>query len=905
MKTIVQSLILLLWIAAGSITTYGQQTDNVDKIIAYGRERLLAVTDLNNKNDKAGLSSQNQYIVSLHTADVLGNGDENMDREFIKQKSLSTSTGQGSFFIGDATDLDKLNGLLKEQNSKSDIKTYLLFVDYVPMVYKKVLPASTTLGSLLKGSDKADSIIAQQATDVAASIIDAITQPFIDAQKGTQLLYCGFLKFKVYENSSVSRRNFNVYYPRNNVENGEAGNIYQNILSYYIQSVKFYSNNKVGFVSNMITALGNNNRDYKTLLALVNDGSFLQISSPDKMEEVLKTVDANAFSGLPANYRIHALKVLSAGAIPDNREVIIDQLLESVRNGNDADAVLAAMRQPNDKVPDKIVVTQSSVTGGGANSNVQDNPKKGLCLLQCITEEVGDKKLGIYGGDNYQRLIKSLIDVCYLSPTFKKQAKDLNDNYLNATGDNIPDRVIFYTYNSFWSKVSPLLTNSNYVTTPKIDWNVSYLRNCGLEVQKELFFSYLTPNTTLSKKVLNPFEPIVFENKADLGLLTELNETSVPSDHIVPAIILKYADDKAWNETTSDATMAAIDAASLATGYGELKAGITGIRKAWILFDMVNAGINLSVNASAYDDPKIKELLGYYNLATGGIALTRMGTGAVRSVKNYYTALKAEQTAMSAVSIRNFLKSVKDNADNIKDLKPEDAAQINVYLQKLKAEAKARALSNLEGSVDDAVAAIGKAAKQDWVADLFKNADLAAFKKSLQTDASLRKFGQYLSIEEEAVIKYYTTPSGYKDFNRALRGEIPMTDFYKDYERALNQALNKLPKSDRTVYRGLGKEGSEYFKTLKKGDEFTEVGFTSSSLEDDIAEHFMTKNGGNTVLIWKSKSGVLISETSEASFESEVLFKSNKRFKIVDKTFKARYSESDPLVQEIYLEEIE
>lgn len=711
MKTIVQSIILFLWIAAGGVNTYAQQTERINKIITYGREKLLAITDLNNRNDKAGFSGRNQYILSVSTSDIPGNasaasGDEDLDREFIKQKKLTTGGQQGSFLIETATDLDKLNDLLKEQNSKSDIKTYLLFVDYVPMVYKKVLPTTTTLKSLLQSKDKSDAAIAEQASDLAASIVDGITQPFIEAQKGTQVLYCGFLKFKVYENNVLSHREFNLYYPRNNVENVEVSGIYQTILANYVHSVKYFSNDNVGFVTNMIKALGNNNKDYKTLLALINDGGFLQITSADKMEEVLKTVDANAFSGLPAGYRIHALKVLSSETIPDSKEVLIDQLLETIRDESDADKILAAMSQINDKVPDNIVVTQSSSREEAVpNGQVVANPKKGLCLLQCITEEVGDKKLGVYGANNYQRLIKALIDVCYLSPNFKEQAKTLNDNYLNATGDKIPDRVIFYTYNSFWSKISPLFASSNYVTVPKIDWNISYFKNCGLEVQNELFLGYLAPNTSISNKVLNPFEPIIFENKADLGLLTELNETSVPSDHIVPAIILKYADDKAWNETTTDATMAAIDAASLATGYGELKAGITGLRKAWVLFDMINAGVNLGVNTAAYDNPGIKELLGYYNLATGAVAIGRMATGAVKSVTNYYAALKkAEKTAMSATAIRQFLKSVKENSENIKDLKPEDIAQINAYLQKLKAEAKARGLSNLEGSVDDAVA---------------------------------------------------------------------------------------------------------------------------------------------------------------------------------------------------------
>ena len=59
-----------------------------------------------------------------------------------------------------------------------------------------------------------------------------------------------------------------------------------------------------------------------------------------------------------------------------------------------------------------------------------------------------------------------------------------------------------------------------------------------------------------------------------------------------------------------------------------------------------------------------------------------------------------------------------------------------------------------------------------------------------------RKFTKELSLEEEAVLRFYTTKEGYKNFNRALRGEIPITDFYLSQKNLMNQALKKLPTSN-------------------------------------------------------------------------------------------------------------
>ena len=44
---------------------------------------------------------------------------------------------------------------------------------------------------------------------------------------------------------------------------------------------------------------------------------------------------------------------------------------------------------------------------------------------------------------------------------------------------------------------------------------------------------------------------------------------------------------------------------------------------------------------------------------------------------------------------------------------------------------------------------------------------------------------------------------------------------------------------------------------------------------------------------------------SQSGFEGEILLKSDRTFIIENKTFKPRFDELDPLIQEIYLKEIE
>ena len=98
---------------------------------------------------------------------------------------------------------------------------------------------------------------------------------------------------------------------------------------------------------------------------------------------------------------------------------------------------------------------------------------------------------------------------------------------------------------------------------------------------------------------------------------------------------------------------------------------------------------------------------------------------------------------------------------------------------------------------------VGKVTKIQINEDLKKllsNEDYRKIYNDFVTGKVTRKFTKELSLEEEAVLRFYTTKEGYKNFNRALRGEIPITDFYISQKNLMNQALNKLPKYNKPVY---------------------------------------------------------------------------------------------------------
>jgi hypothetical protein len=466
----------------------------------------------------------------------------------------------------------------------------------------------------------------------------------------------------------------------------------------------------------------------------INETSLMACTSADSISQMLASIPVQVFGGFSSPLRIHILQVLAGDEIPEPRESLVCSLIEQTP-ASQADDLLTALRAADPYTPAQIIdITVTDPASGGGVVNTIANPKYGACLLECVTEELNDKFLGIWGGDNYHRLILGLTAMCYKAPSFLQQVKQLNDAYSDSATDKIPDRLIVYTYNSLWNKIALTFMNASYVSIPAIDWSVSYINNCQLAITKQLFLTYLTSPAPISTTPLDPFAPIVFENNSDLGLLTDLN-TTPSNDYVVPAIVMKYADEKATDETLTAAVMATIDVASLATGYGELQAGITGARKAWVLFDMVNAGINLTVNVANYDNnPTVKQILGYYNLITGGISVTRMATGAVRSI---YNGIKTQQTVLTALQIRQFLASVKGGGTDLAALSAEDMTTMQSFVTRLQAEANARGLTNVAQEATDALTALNNASMA-WIDALGLTADVkAALKADIQASQAL------------------------------------------------------------------------------------------------------------------------------------------------------------------------
>lgn len=155
-----------------------------------------------------------------------------------------------------------------------------------------------------------------------------------------------------------------------------------------------------------------------------------------------------------------------------------------------------------------------------------------------------------------------------------------------------------------------------------------------------------------------------------------------------------------------------------------------------------------------------------------------------------------------------------------------------------------------------------------------------AFQKILVELSNTRYMAKYLSLEEEAVLRFYTTNKGYRDFNKALRGETAMTEEFKIQKELMNTALNKLPKyqSNELLYRIETLSEEQIAKIYKEGSTIENKHFTSATYSEAAIERGIEFRGANLLLRIEGKNGRLIEDLSTLKIEKEVLFKSNTKF---------------------------
>ncbi len=341
--------------------------------------------------------------------------------------------------------------------------------------------------------------------------------------------------------------------------------------------------------------------------------------------------------------------------------------------------------------------------------------------------------------DNYLGLMKALTVIALKSNDFKTAALAYSDE------DFLKHNINFY-HRSFWDGVKETGATSFNIMYVKcspdttVDWYSD--DSVDISIQNVLSCNLIEYPTTEPLRV-SPLKPIWFINKSSLSMLSDYNKKGPV---LAPAILAYYANDVGNTKNIIDGIEAAIDVATLATGYGAIAKAPSALRKAFIIADMIGAGVNITLNSSSENlSPGAKTVLQTLNVLTAVVAVGELGSGGIKSLKALYKKAKNNTKSLpSKKQVDDFLNNLLDDKvtpDEIAEIGANKIKEAEIWLKTIEAEKQA------SNSIDLALKAKNARAK------------LLLVKKLLKIDSKDIKSAIKLTDDEAGIVKNYINKS--------------------------------------------------------------------------------------------------------------------------------------------------
>jgi hypothetical protein len=372
-----------------------------------------------------------------------------------------------------------------------------------------------------------------------------------------------------------------------------------------------------------------------------------------KVSTALKYHTQNELRELSVETKLLAMSILIESPNPDDEqyETAIVSLLKYVKPAQ-ADDMLNGINGTNKVNANKI-------------------------LLRQLVSGIDDSFMGM-GGDNYKNLMNAFIRLCAYYTPFKNKIKDLKE-------EEFAQRYCEFNYTSIWRRCADALSANPEVAAI---YNTFDISDVSFKTVAE--FAHTDGKVTVYQKkckqgfgcedimpyqTFEPFEPIYFTNKTELSMLSDFGGQG---GAWLPAIVLKYAEDKANNETAGDVIKAnnetagdvinaAVDAASLACGIGELKVAISAMRRAMIIMDIATTSLSLYDNVtdnSITGNGDMQAFLTTLNALNAGVGLSNIKPTTSTKFEDAYALSKGAGIKTGAGMAAKYTE-LADNTDKI------------------------------------------------------------------------------------------------------------------------------------------------------------------------------------------------------------------------------------------------
>lgn len=756
MKRIILSLVLLLTsIYAWAESPYEQWRK---KIVEQGRKELARIQSENEINNANGLSSENHYLVIISPAPSYPDGD------FIKQiKGKGQGANDEVPYILDQNTLTALDGSLRRMNAESEIDTYLLLVNFIPLEFVNEIPDDASIADFFRGkkTDLVTAIAEPVAKDAGEIVVGITSEVLSKVTKPT--LYCGFVNFKVFKNRAEGRSQW-VYYPHNSLIDFDTE--YKHLLNGFVKNTKNWPADEPAKVLTLMDVIRQGNMEYKRVKGTL--ANLLTITDPGQMKNLIHELGNSSLGGLNLRQRVHAMKVLSSGSLTDNREIQVLNLMKTAPS-SDYKFLLDSLMKTN------------------------NFSKQKESLLKCIVGKTDDEH-AFWGEDNYLELIKSL-------GILVKGSSDIDTKTGKFVGDPEVNRKLV------WDKSYAFNLNTPRVGTNA--WDVELLDNGYLYVKNQYVTNQVCETKTQAKSeisfevceaiwstetedVIDPFALIGFVNRSDLAILDGVGEKDAKI-MLVPAIMLKYAQDKKFNANTAAAFFLTLDVVTILVPMTKVYNLAKITQRIYFALDLAaTAGsfANLTVNA-LNDDPAYANVIAKYNLVTGAINLAALA-GGTRLIGNIAGEFVTE---VNQPGIKTGLKNLASKGN-------KDAQELLAMEKELVEEGVASGQSwatsvkQVADNIDDALGAFYTLPRDKILVNIVENAVIANDNNRL-----LRIFGLDKTLLGKMLERVGRTYSN--KFSNIYKGEeIGKFPAYKN--------IKYLTQSEREAYKVIVKNGELY-----------------------------------------------------------------------------------------------
>ncbi len=623
----------------------------VEKLVAEGTAKFKKLQQENDEHIKNKEYDKLNFIINV--------GSNN---NLINHEILTTEK-----FIDNLTKEQALNSRLQQLfiNSNNSKQCYLLLISYFDVEVKATPPDGLTVEDVFNtGKFYNENSTIKDCKDLH-NIVTADIENSLSVDKSNFYYLISLGRYRMVFHESEKPKSAYTWFSHSNTPVNQTPPSYFNetydyLRQYLISSKDKRYNSRETIVEDYVTAF---EQAYKNAPL---KAQILSTYTPEGLITIFQQFHPTDYHTLSVQERLHCLSVFAGYSMSGNITVF---------NNNEEGYALKLIHNinKNDLVQFFQGLSEQSILKNNSN---YDGEKDDKVLIVKLINKIDD---GILGGENYGKLISIILNHFNGSET-------LLENYL-SNQDYDTKEIKYYS-----TDVIPTTSEAG-----TINYDVTLNDNGKLDIAREIAYRdvnlagdcidfgdgcYTTHWETLDPvNGINPFSIILFTNYSKLSMVEEL-QTSNEFPLIAPAVVLKYCDDKDFNNVTVKRLTLALDAVTVVTGLGAIKQALNTHRYARALYEaaqILSAGGNFVVNAT--NDPEIDALKQEYDNIMLVWDMANIVNGSGKLITKAYNSVKnGTGKRISKNVAQNFMSHYEQLKASGKQL-PANFKKLYVYLK--------------------------------------------------------------------------------------------------------------------------------------------------------------------------------------------------------------------------------